>query len=45
VTDDNVLELIDELRTVNRHLADISGALDWFNMLQRDRYQLEQQQA
>lgn len=45
MTDENAFEVIDELKRINLHLAQIGEALEWFNLLQRDRHQAEHNNA
>jgi hypothetical protein len=42
MNNDNAFELIEELKVMNGHLSKMRESLEWFNMLQGDRHQLEQ---
>ena len=43
MNDDTANEIVDELRGIREYLRRMNEALDWFNILQNDRRELEQQ--
>ena len=43
MNDDIGNDVVDELRGIRAQLNEIAEALHWFNILQRDRHELEHQ--